>query len=263
MGTEARRAKLPDMASPPARAWTPADLPVVLLCGGLGTRMGTRSTRVPKPMVDVGGRPLLWHVMQGYSAHGCRRFVLCLGHLAPAIEDWWLAGPEPSWQVTLIDTGQDSLTGERLRRVSDSLPTDRPVFMTYGDGVADVDLGALLAHHQAQGVHATVTAMRARSRFGTLRTSGGRVVAFEEKPLLRDRVSGGFFVLEPQALAHIRADEAFEVGALGRLAAAGQLAAYEHDGFWLSVDTPRDLAALNHRHQNGDRPWLAGRLEQP
>ncbi len=234
---------------------------MVLLCGGLGTRMGDSSTRVPKPMVDVGGHPLLWHVMQGFAGQGCRRFVLCLGHLAPIIQDWWHAHPEPDWNVSLIDTGPESLTGECLRRVRSYLPPNGPVFMTYGDGVADVDLGALWGHHQRQGALATVTAMRARSRFGTLRCAEGRVTAFEEKPVLQDRVSGGFFVLEPGAFDAIAPGEAFEVGALGRLATAGQLAAHDHDGFWLSVDTPRDLAALNRLHESNDRPWLAGRLD--
>ncbi len=250
------------MAAPQDRVPSAADLPVVLLCGGLGTRMGPSSDLVPKPMVEVGGRPLLWHVMRGYAAHGCRRFVLCLGHLAPVIERWWAQDPEPSWRVDLVDTGPESLTGERLLRVREHLPRG-PVFLTYGDGVADVDLPALLAHHRATGALATVTAMRARSRFGVLRTEAGRVVAFEEKPVLRDRVSGGFFVLEPEAFDRIRPGEAFEVGALGRLADGGQLAAYEHDGFWLSVDNPRDLAALARLYQAGERPWLAGRIDGP
>lgn len=251
------------MASTPGPPGSPGDLHVVLLCGGLGTRMGDSTALVPKPMVDVGGHPLLWHVMQGYAAQGCRRFVLCLGHLAPTFQDWWAREPEPGWDVALVDTGPDSLTGERLRRVRGVLPSGGPVFMTYGDGVADVDLEALLAHHRSQNVLATVTAMRARSRFGTLSCRDGRVAAFQEKPLLRDRVSGGFFVLEPGAFDAIGPDEAFEVGALGRLAALGELAAHDHDGFWLSVDTPRDLAALNRLHESGERPWLAGTLAQP
>ena len=236
---------------------------MVLLCGGLGTRMGESSRVIPKPMVAVGGRPLLWHVMAGFSAQGARRFVLCLGHLAPVIREWWAREPEPDWQVALVDTGPDTLTGERLRRVRSQLPSPGPVFMTYGDGVADVDLGALLAQHQRVGCLATVTAMRARSRFGTLSCEDGRVVRFQEKPLLKERVSGGFFVLEPEALDEIRPGEAFEIGALGRLASAGQLAAHDHDGFWLSVDTPRDLMALNRLYDHGDRPWLAGRLPVP
>ncbi len=236
--------------------WRPDDLQVVLLCGGLGTRMGATSQLIPKPMVDVGGKPLLWHVMSGYAAQGCRRFVLCLGHLGEVIRAWWHAEAETGWEVVLADTGPHSLTGERLRRVRTHLADDRPFFMTYGDGVADIDLDGLLVHHAAQKCLATVTAMRARSRFGTLICEGGRVQRFEEKPLLRDRVSGGFFLLEHPALEFIRTGEAFEIGALGRLAQAGQLGAYPHDGFWLSVDTPRDLAELNELYQQDVRPWL-------
>jgi glucose-1-phosphate cytidylyltransferase len=248
------------MAALTGRALRPTDLSVVLLCGGLGTRMGESSRWVPKPMVEVGGHPLLWHVMQGYAAHGCRRFALCLGHLAPVIRAWWRDSPVPGWEVTLVDTGENSLTGERLRRVRSALPTTGPIFMTYGDGVAAVDLGALLGHHQSMGCLATVTALRARSRFGTLTCQGGRVIRFEEKPLLRERVSGGFFVLEPGAFDAIEPGEAFEVGALARLASAGQLAAFNHDGFWLSVDTPRDLAELNRLYSAGTSPWLASTL---
>ncbi len=214
-------------------------------------------------MVDVGGHPLLWHVMQGYAAFGCRRFVLCLGHLASVVREWWDQHPEPGWDVALVDTGPESLTGERLRRIRPHLDSDGPLFMTYGDGVADLDLQALWDHHSALGRLATVTAMRARSRFGTLTCDGGHVLRFQEKPLLRERVSGGFFVLESAALDAIQPGEAFEEGALGRLATAGQLAAYDHNGFWMSVDNPRDLAALNQLDASGDRPWLPGRLDPP
>ncbi len=245
------------MATCSGSDWRPGDLQVVLLCGGLGTRMGASSRRIPKPMVDVGGRPLLWHVMAGFAAHGCRRFVLCLGHLGDVIQGWWEEAGDGAWEVTPVDTGASALTGERLRQVRAHLDRDRPFFMTYGDGVADVDLSALLAHHHRLACLATVTAMRARSRFGTLTCDGGRVRRFEEKPLLQDRVSGGFFLLEPGALDRVEPGEAFEVGALGRLAELGQLAAYPHDGFWLSVDTPRDLAELNDLHARGTRPWLA------
>jgi len=256
------------------------DLQVVILCGGQGTRMGALTDTVPKPMVEVGGRPLVWHIMKGYAAWGVTRFVLCLGHRGDVIRAWFMhrrhvsgdvvvgpgdassldgAGPEAGWQVTLAETGPQTTTGGRLLAVRRLLDRDRPALMTYGDGVADVDIEALLAHHRAAGRLATVTAMRARSRFGVLSLDGAQVTRFEEKPLLAERVSGGFFVLEPGAFDHMSDDEPLEEGALGRLAGAGQLAAYRHDGFWTSVDTPRDLAALNRLWERGQRPWLSPR----
>ncbi|MCB9759825.1 MAG: NTP transferase domain-containing protein [Alphaproteobacteria bacterium] len=253
---------------------------VVILCGGFGTRMGSATETLPKPMVEVGGRPLLWHIMKGYSAWGCRRFVLCLGYKGDVIRAWVMGGrhisgdvtvgprgarAQPSadeaadWQITLAETGVNTTTGGRLMAIRRHLEPGAPVFMTYGDGVADVDLGALFAHHRALGRHATVTAMRPRSRFGTLDIAeGGAVTRFREKPLLDQRVSGGFFVLESQAFDALRADEPFEDGALGRLADDGQLAAFVHDGFWGSVDTPRDLAGLNALWNQGERRWLHG-----
>lgn len=259
------------------------DHDVVILCGGFGTRMGSATIELPKPMVEVGGRPLLWHIMRRYSAYGARRFVLCLGYRGDVIRAYFANGhhlrgdltigpdgartqhdPDEAraWTVTLVETGYDTTTGGRLLAARRHLRTDRPALMTYGDGVADVDLSALLRRHQAMGGLATVTAMRPRSRFGVLELredaeqTGGRVARFEEKPLLRERVSGGFFVLEPGAFDAMRADEPLEEGALTRLAEAGSLNAYLHDGFWLSVDTPRDLAELQRLHEQGVRPWL-------
>ncbi|MCB9796623.1 MAG: NTP transferase domain-containing protein [Alphaproteobacteria bacterium] len=256
----------------------PVDTQVVILCGGYGTRMGSATETLPKPMVEVGGRPLLWHIMKGYSAHGFHRFVLCLGYRGDVIRGWVTGGyyrdgdihvgPEgrreshtdadtARWRITLAETGYDTTTGGRLLAVRRHLDPQAPVMMTYGDGVADVDLGALLAAHRAGRRLATVTAMRPRSRFGTLDIAeDGAVTRFQEKPLLAQRVSGGFFVLEPGAFEEMRAEEPFEDGALGRLAEKGQLGAYAHDGFWMSVDTPRDLAALEQRWREGQRPWL-------
>jgi len=253
------------------------DLQVIILCGGLGTRMGPVSELIPKPMVPVGGRPLLWHIMSGYAARGCRRFILALGHRGDVIRSWFLhrrhldvdvtvgpgdaarrhgASAADAWEVTLAETGHRTTTGGRLLAVRRHLDPGRPALMTYGDGVADVDIEALCAHHRASGCLATVTAMRPRSRFGVLDLDGGRVRRFREKPLMESRVSGGFFVLEPGAFDWMRGDEPLEQGALGRLAEAGQLSGFAHDGFWISVDTPRDLAALNQLWEEGVRPWL-------
>ena len=229
------------------------DLQVIILCGGYGTRMGTAGGTLPKPMVDVDGRPLLWHVMRCFADRGARRFVLCLGYLGDVIEAWFRENPTP-WDVQLVDTGRDTLTGGRLLAVRDRV--QGPAFVTYGDGVADVDLTALAQHHRAEGRLATVTALRPRSRFGVLDLDGGQVTRFREKPLLDQYVSGGFFVFEPAAFDALRPDEMLEQGGLGRLADAGQLSAWRHEGFWLSVDTPRDLAEINQLAKGG-APWLA------
>ncbi|MCB9746302.1 MAG: NTP transferase domain-containing protein [Alphaproteobacteria bacterium] len=252
---------------------------VIILCGGYGTRMGSATETLPKPMVEVGGRPLLWHVMKAYSAYGLHRFVLCLGYKGDVIRGWVSGGyyrdgdltvgpggrslshgdaDTARWTITLAETGYDTLTGGRLLAARRHLDPGAPVMMTYGDGVADVDLDALLACHRQGGRLATVTAMRPRSRFGTLDIAeAGAVTRFQEKPLLEQRVSGGFFVLEPGAFDYLRADEAFEQRALSQLAEDGQLSAHPHDGFWMSVDTPRDLAALNETWKEGRRPWLS------
>ena len=224
-------------------------LEVVILCGGYGTRMGAVTGRVPKPMVRVGDQPLLRHVMDGFAAQGCTRFVLCIGHLGHIIREW---AQDLPWDVLCVDTGQDTLTGGRLLRVRDRLTG--PCFMTYGDGVADIDLQRLLDTHRHGGRLATVSAMRPRSRFGVVDIADGQVTRFREKPLMEQRVSGGYFVFEPGAF-EVMDDGALEQGALGRLARQGQLTAYAHDGFWFSVDTPRDLAEINAMLDEGEAPW--------
>ncbi len=228
----------------------------MILCGGYGTRMGTAGGRVPKPMLSVGDQPLLWHVMRCYADQGHRRFVLCTGYLGGVIDNWFAAHRPLDWEVRILDTGLDTSTGGRLLLARPALDEDRSFFFTYGDGVADVDLAALYAHHRSESRLATVTALRPTSRFGILDLSGGRVTRFREKPQLDDYVSGGFFVFEPGAFDYMNASEPLENGALGRLAEAGQLSAYRHEGFWLSVDTPRDLTEINRIHDHGGAPWL-------
>ncbi len=244
--------------------------------------MGPGSELRPKPMVEVGGRPLLWHIMSFYAGWGCHRFVLCLGHRGDVIRSWFQLGrhhdadlvvgpgetvrflprgghggvPPERWSVTLVETGQDTPTAGRLVAAGPHIDRDRPWMMTYGDGVADVDLEGLLAHHRRMGVLATVTAMRPRSRFGILDIHDGRVTRFEEKAQLQEWVSGGFFVFEPEVLERLPADEPLEGRPLAEMARQGELAAWRHTGFWLSVDTPRDLAALQQLWREGVRPWL-------
>ena len=199
--------------------------------------MGSLTGQMPKPMVPVGDRPLLWHVMQIYARQGHTRFVLCLGYLGVHIRNWFSDNAPPDWDIVFAETGQDTPTGGRILAASIHLRPG-PFFVTYGDGVGDVDLAALQSFHARQKVQATLCAMRPRSRFGVVELSAGQVTRFEEKPLLTQRISGGFFLFEHAALEQLRADEPLEQGALGRLALAQDLAGYPHDGFWMSVDTP-------------------------
>ncbi len=232
-------------------------LQTVILCGGYGTRMGSVTGTTPKPMVSVGGMPLLWHVMRCYADQGHRRFVLCLGYLGEVIRAWFAAHPQPGWEVILVDTGVDASTAGRLAAAAPWLDRDASFFLTYGDGVADVDLAGLLAHHREQGRLATVTALRPQSRFGVLDLDQGVVSRFREKPRLDQYVSGGFFVFEHRLLASLDPRRPLEDGTLAELAQRGELAAWRHGGFWLSVDTPRDLAEINAMYDKEDTPWLA------
>jgi len=256
------------------------DLPrVVILCGGRGTRLKEETEFRPKPMVQVGDRPLLWHIMRTYGHHGFASFVLALGFKGEVIRDFFLnyrertadvtlrfdtggvattvhdASDIAGWEVTLADTGADTMTGGRIHRCRRYLG-ERTFMVTYGDGVADVDLPALLAQHRASGRLATVTGLRPRSRFGVLQEGpGGAVIGFREKPLLDDVISGGFFVLEPGVFDYLDDDCIFEQGPLQQLAADGQLGVYTHDGFWMSIDTHREFLEINRMWSAGDRPW--------
>lgn len=251
---------------------------VVILAGGLGTRLAEETGLKPKPMIEIGGRPLLWHVMKIYSHHGFNDFVICAGYLGHVIKDYFVnyrlqtadvvcdlvAGtvayegrpPEP-WRVVVADTGVEPMTGGRIKRVAERL-RDGTFLMTYGDGVADVDVGALVAHHRRHGRLATVTAVRPPGRFGVLDVDGdSNVTAFREKP--DDEVgwiNGGFFVLEPGVLDYIAGDDtSWEQEPLRRLAQDGQLAAYCHHGFWQPVDTLREMRLLEALWRGPAPPW--------
>ena len=251
---------------------------VVLLCGGLGTRMREETEYRPKPMVEVGGRPLLWHIMKAYAAHGFNEFVCCLGYRGDVIKRYFLDyhalrsdvtvslgdgsvsyanGEVEDWQVSLVDTGERTMTGARIRRVAHMLG-DSDVFMcTYGDGLADIDLSALLAFHRAHGRLATVTGVFPPSRFGELVTDGERVTSFAEKPSGASRISGGFFVFDRAVMERLSPDPAcvLEREPLERLAADGQLCVYHHDGFWQCADTVRDVEMLRGLWDAGAAPW--------
>ncbi len=249
----------------------------VILAGGLGTRLSEETAHLPKPLVEIGGRPILWHICKIYAAHGISEFVVCLGYKGYLIKEFFAnyflhtadvtfdlaanavhvheANAEP-WRVTLVDTGAETLTGGRLKRVARYLG-DQTFCMTYGDGVADIDLPALLATHRAKGKLATLTAVQPPGRFGALHIEQGDVTRFVEKPRGDDSwINGGFFVLEPQVLDYIEGDAtSWEEAPLRNLAADGQLSAYQHPGFWQPMDTLRDKRYLEALWQGGAAPW--------
>jgi glucose-1-phosphate cytidylyltransferase len=255
-----------------------SNIPVVILCGGQGTRLREETEYKPKPMVPVGERPLLWHLMKLYSHHGLSNFVLCLGYRGEYIKDYFYnyeamnsdftvhlgqrrvdfhsSHPE-DWRVTLADTGINAMTGARVKRVERYLEAER-FCLTYGDGLSDIDIQAVLAFHRAHGKLMTLTAVQPPSRFGQLDFEGDRVSTFVEKPTLgAGYINGGFFVCERGVLDYLLPDVdcVLERAPLERLAADGQLMAYRHDGFWQCMDTVRDVKLLNDLWTSGEAPW--------
>jgi glucose-1-phosphate cytidylyltransferase len=250
---------------------------VVLLAGGLGTRLAEETEVRPKPMVEIGGKPILWHIMKHYDRHGFNEFFVALGYKGEAIKRYFLdyatlsgnmavetatGKVAPSsrecerWLVNLVDTGLDSYTGGRLKRLQPWVG-EETFMLTYGDGVSDVDLGELLRFHRKQGRIATVTAVRPPARFGGLVLDGDAVRAFTEKPQAGEGwINGGFIVFEPQVFAYLDGDRtSLEAEVLERLAADGQLAAFRHAGFWQCMDTLRDKNLLESLWQQGRAPW--------
>ena len=248
----------------------------VILAGGLGTRISEESHLKPKPMIEIGGRPILWHIMKSYSHYGINDFIICLGYRGYVIKEYFanyflhmsdvtfdMANnqmevhqryAEP-WRVTLIDTGQDTLTGGRLKRVRDHVG-DESFCFTYGDGVSDINISALIEFHRAHGKLATVTAIQPPGRYGALNMEGDAVHSFQEKPAGDGAwINGGFFVLEPPVFDFINGDQTSWEGApLVKLAEQGQLTAYQHTGFWQAMDTLRDKTHLEDLWQSNP-PW--------
>lgn len=231
----------------------------VILAGGLGTRMGDETASRPKPLVEVGGRPIIWHILKIYQAYGISDFVVCAGYAGALLEAYFRQPQDEPWRVQVVDTGETTATGGRLKRVAHLLGSD-PFCMTYGDGVADVDVRSLVEFHRGHGKLVTVTAVRPWLPFGVITfpdSGSGVTVGFEEKPRLNDVwVNSGFFVIDPKALALIGGDEqAWENGPMAELARVGQLAAYRHEGYWQCMDTPKDRQALEQAWAARQAPW--------
>jgi glucose-1-phosphate cytidylyltransferase len=235
-----------------------AQMIVAILCGGRGTRLQEHDASLPKPLVEIGGRPILWHVIRIYAAQGLRRFLLLTGYRGDAVADFARGAEWPEGvEVRCVDTGLDTPTGGRLWRVRDEL-SGAPFLATYADGLADLDLDALRAHHERSGALATMTVVRPQLPFGVALLDGeDRVTGFTEKPRAEHWINGGFFCMQPAALAYLREDAVLEREPLERLAADGALSAFRHDGFWACMDTYKDAVALNDLWEGGDPPWAA------
>jgi len=257
-----------------------SEVPVVILCGGMGTRLREETEYRPKPLVEVGGRPILWHIMKMYGSHGFKRFVLCLGYKGEMIKQYFLnyrlttrnftlcleSNEEPvvesngepeEWTITFADTGTSAMTGARVKRIEHYIDSNE-FMLTYGDGVSNIDICELLKFHRSHGKLATVTAVHPLARFGELVIQGSRVVQFAEKPQAVDGfINGGFFVFNREVFSYLSDHEAcvLEREPLERLAADGELMTYHHRGFWHCMDTYRDLQVLNQFWESSNPPW--------
>ena len=251
----------------------------VILAGGLGTRISEETHLKPKPMIEIGGKPILWHIMKIYSAYNVNEFIICCGYKGYLIKEYFAnyflhmsdvtfdmernemqvhqRKAEP-WKVTLVDTGEETMTGGRLRRVREYVKDEREIFFTYGDGVSNVNITRLLDFHRSMGVKATLTATMPAGRFGMIDIDAGQKVhSFREKPKGDgSMINGGFFVLSPEVIDYITGDEtSWEKEPLERLASEGELAAFSHQGFWQPMDTLRDRIMLEELWKSGDAPW--------
>jgi glucose-1-phosphate cytidylyltransferase len=250
----------------------------VILCGGLGTRLSEETTLKPKPMIEIGGMPVLWHIMKIYAAHGIKEFVLALGYKGDVIKDFFVnyryhsrsltvemhrghievhqADSDDDWTVHLLDTGLTTQTGGRLKQAGKFIGNE-PFLATYGDGVTNLNVGKVIEAHKKSGKLATLTAVRPPARFGSMVFDGDLVTRFEEKPQAGEGwINGGFFVLQPEVLDYIEGDDSlWERDPMERLAVAGQLNSYRHEGFWQCMDTLRDVRLLESLWQEGKAPW--------
>jgi glucose-1-phosphate cytidylyltransferase len=231
-------------------------LKVVILAGGLGTRISEETTDKPKPMVPIDGKPILWHIMSIYAQQGLNDFVIATGYKGEVISQW-VDSLEISWNIEAVDTGLETQTGGRIKMCMDLYPRER-MLATYGDGVGNINIKHLLAFHESHGKLATLTAVRPPARFGYLDMMNGQVLHFGEKNQSdAGWINGGYFVLEPQVSEYIKsASEPFEIGALPKLAGEGELMAFEHGGFWQPMDTLREKQDLEKLAQEANPPWL-------
>lgn len=254
------------------------NLKVVILAGGLGSRIAEESHLKPKPMIEIGGKPILWHIMKLYSFYGINDFIICCGYKGYVIKEYFSnyflhmsditfdiqknqmevhkQSVEP-WRVTLVDTGHESNTGGRIKRVRDYLTPNEPFCLTYGDGLADIDIGQEIAFHKNHGKLVTVCAVQLPGRFGSLKRSGSAVMGFEEKPPGDGTwINGGFFVMQPEAIDYIDGDStSWESSPMTQIAKDGQMEAWEHRGFWQPMDTLRDKNLLEKLWTSGHPPW--------
>lgn len=250
----------------------------VILCGGKGTRMREETEYRPKPLVPIGGKPILWHIMKIYSQYGINDFILCTGYKSEMIKQYFMemhwrnndftlhingdkkikfhTVENEDWNVTIVDTGLDTGTGARLRKIEKYLEDDE-FFMTYGDGVSDINISELLEYHRNKGKIATITGVHPMSPFGLIEVECGIVKSFIEKPRLNDMINGGFMILNKEVFKYISDDEGcmFEEKPIKDLAYSSQLAVYEHTGFWTAIDTFKDIENINKMWNTGDRPW--------
>ena len=231
--------------------------PVVILCGGRGTRLQERTQEIPKPLVEIGGMPILWHVIRLYAHHGFQRFLLATGYRGELIERFSAAESwPPGVSVECVDTGLETQTGGRIRRVGSLLAGEETFCATYADGLADVDLAALLGFHRGHGALATMTVVRPLLQFGVTELDlDGRVTGFREKPRAEHWINGGFFCFQAGALEYLDSEDALERAPLERLVAGGELRAHRHEGFWECMDTYKDAVALNDLWAAGRAPW--------
>lgn len=250
----------------------------VILAGGRGSRISEESNLRPKPLIEIGGRPIIWHIMNIYAHHGINEFIVCAGYKGYLIKEYFVNSvlhhcdvtvsmsrneityhnhTAPDWTVTVIDTGVDTMTGGRLRRIRPYLNDNEPFCMTYGDGVGDIDITAEVAFHRRHGLAATMTTVRPPARFGAVHIEGDRITSFIEKPMAESGViNGGFFVLHPKTLDLVADDDTvWESEPLEQLAERGQLAAFQHAGFWQPMDTLRDKTLLEDLWSAGNAPW--------
>jgi glucose-1-phosphate cytidylyltransferase len=264
----------------PAKSVDRESVPVVILCGGKGTRFSEETQFSPKPLLSIGSLPIVWHVMNVYAAHGFNRFILCLGYKAEMIKKYFLdyealtrdftmrlgnGGPkyhgrakEADWQITMADTGQSTQTGGRIKRIEKYIGSAPNFMVTYADGVADVDVGKLFDFHMGHGKIGTVSGVKPASQFGELKVEGTRVTSFAEKPQVTSLINGGFFVFRREIFNYLRpeADCVLEREPMERLARDGELQVHRHDGFWQCMDTQKDWIYLNELWDSGNAYWL-------